>query len=211
MLLLLSTAFASAQHRFSVSVTGGPVVSHASTKFTILLPDQSGQPIPTTFDNRSTITGHLIGLSAHYSFTANWSISTGLWYNRLGTDGTNPFDPITTPARIISQDFQVPFFINYRLGHKRLSPYFSAGALANFRQSTIYRVESTSGQDDIKVRFGKSMNVRAVVGAGIAYQLNSQLALIFQPQLVWHVKPKGDYERYVAYQVNGQCQLMYSF
>jgi hypothetical protein len=212
--LLLISAATSAQNRFSVSVTGGPVINYASARYNILLPGsspgQGSQTIITTVDNQSTRGGYSIGLSANYAFTPNWSISTGFWYNRLSMNGTNPFNATPTPTRIIGQDYQVPLLVNYRLGHKRLSPYFSAGALANFPRSTIYREEGNSG-DSFKLLFSTSMDVRAVVGAGVAYQLNNHLSLIAQPMLIWRFKPAGDYERYVAYQVNGQIQLMYSF
>ena len=214
--LLLISAATSAQSRFSLSVTGGPVVNHASARYNILLPDTSpglgGQTIVTTVDNQSTQGGYSIGLSAIYAFTPHWSISTGFWYNQLSMNGTNPFDGGNTPARIISRNFQVPLLINYRLTSNRLSPYFSLGSLANFRRSTIFRSETSTGPEEGRVLFGKSAaDYRAVVGAGVVYQLNKHLSLIAQPLLIWRFKPAGDYERYVAYQVNGQIQLMYSF
>lgn len=212
LILLLTTAtLASAQSRFALSLTGGPVINHASTKLTFLLPDQNGQLIPNTFENRATTYGHVLGLSAHYSFTPNWSMSTGFWYNRLSTNGTNPFTSTSSPTRIIGQAVQVPLFVNYRPGRKRLSPYFSAGTLANVPQSTIYRDQSNSGQSDLKITFNKTVTFQAAVGAGVAYTVNNHLSLTAQPMLIWRFKPAGNYERYVAYQVNGQLQLMYSF
>ncbi|CAN5492958.1 hypothetical protein BH09BAC4_BH09BAC4_49290 [soil metagenome] len=211
LILLLTTAtLASAQSRFALSITGGPVINHASTKLTFLLPDQNGQLIPNTFENRATTYGYSIGLLATYAFTPNWSISTGFWYNRLSMNSTNPFNSTPTPTRIISQDYQVPLLLNFRPGQKRLSPYFSVGALANFPRSTLYREEGNSG-NSFKILFNTSMDVRAVVGAGIAYRLNNHLSLTAQPMLIWRFKPAGDYEHYVAYQVNGQLQVMYSF
>ncbi|GAB4035244.1 outer membrane beta-barrel protein [Spirosoma jeollabukense] len=210
-LLLITATLASAQSRFALSITGGPVVNHASMMSTVFLPDQNGQLTSTTIDSRSTTYGHVLGVSAHYSFTPDWSMSTGFWYNRLSMNGTNPFNSTPLPTRIIAQTIQVPLFVNYRPGRKRLSPYFSAGTLANFPQSTIYRDQSNTGQGDLKITFNKKTTFQAVVGAGVAYTLNTHLSLTAQPMLIWRFKPAGDYERYVAYQVNGQLQLMYSF
>lgn len=105
-------------------------------------------------------------------------------------------------------------FSPYQKGAKflRLSPYFSAGALANIRQFTILRPEAGSGLSDVKLLFGKSaVTYKAVLGAGIAYKINTHLSLIAQPLLIWNFKPNGSYEHFVSYQVNGQTQLLYSF
>lgn len=147
----------------------------------------------------------------HYALTTNWSVSTGFWYNRSSTDGIFPFAPGSIPARYITRILQIPLLLNYRSSQKRLSPYFSAGALASFLQPTIFRPESGSGLDDAKVRFDQSVKYRAVLGAGISYQLNPHLSFIAQPLLIWNFKPSSNYTHFVSYQLNGQTQLVYSF
>ncbi|WP_420151061.1 outer membrane beta-barrel protein [Spirosoma sp.] len=210
-LLLLVNAFASAQTRFSVAITASPAYAHFNTSLNLLVPDGNGQIQPINLSNKSSSAGFLTGFMMHYAFTPRWSVSSGLWYNRLGADGINPFVPGNFPARIISQNLQIPLLVNLRLNSRRLSPYFSLGSLANFPQSTLYRSETNAGTDKTSIRFNTPADFRAVVGAGVSYQLAQHWSLLFQPQLVWHFQPKGDYERFIAYQLNGHFQLMYSF
>ena len=219
-LLMLSTSLVSAQSHFSISVTAAPTYGHNNSTQTIYLPAGivpsapagSTDPVPFTFSNETQTIGYVAGVMAHYQFTPDWSVSTGFWYNRSGTNGIYPFDPGSIPSRIISQNFQVPLFLNYRSGQRRLSPFFSVGALANFRRPTLYRPDASSGISDTKVLFGTSTaTYRAVLGAGISYRINPHLSLIAQPMLLWNFKPKGNFEHFVSYQINGQTQLVYTF
>ena len=218
-LLLLSVTLVSAQHRFGFSVTAAPTYSYANSTQTIYLPAVyvpsapvgSTDPVPVDYSSKTQTWGYVTGIMAHYTFTPNWSVSTGFWYNRFSTDGIFPFAPGNVSARYITQILQVPLLANYRSSQKRLSPYFSAGVLASFLQPTIFRPEAGSGLDDAKVRFDQSVKYRAMLGAGISYRLNPHVSLIAQPMLIWNFKPKGDFSHYVSYQVNGQTQLVYWF
>lgn len=218
-LLLLVTPLVSAQHTFGFSITAAPTFSYANTTQTVYLPAVylptapvgSTDPVPVTLSNKIHSWGYLAGVMIHYTFTPNWSASTGFWYYRSSRNGIFPFAPGDIPACYITRILQIPLLLNYRSNQKQLSPYFSVGALASFLQPTIFRPESGSGLDDAKVSFNESVTYRAVLGAGISYRFNSRLSLIAQPLLVWNFKPNDTYSHYTSYQVNGQTQLLYSF
>lgn len=203
-----------AQRGFSVGITATPAVSHSSSRITFTLPDQSGQLVDQTYDLRSTNWGYVAGGVLQYKFTSKWSVAGGFWYNRLSTESTFPFpvNGVSVPARVVSSSYRVPLTLNYRLTTRRLSPYFSAGALASFSRPTLYKPEAGAGLSDVKINFGKhKATVQALVGAGVWYQLNTHLSLIVQPTLIWAFRPNRQYERFVSYQINGQTQLLYSF
>ncbi len=211
-LFCLIPGLSAAQGRFSLSLTGGPVLSYTSARLTLNLPDGNGQVVPQTFDSRSATGGYVAGLSASYAFSPKWSVTSGLWYNQFRTEGVFPFASGSIPSRIITSTLQVPLIGNYRLTTRRLSPYVSAGVLGSFQQPTVYKPEAGSGFGDTKVLFGKKGPVfHPVVGAGVWYRVSRQISLMVQPTLVWSLRPAGTYERFVSYQLNGQAQLMYVF
>lgn len=203
-LLVLATAFASAQERFSVLLTTAPTYTHSRVSF--IIPYNNGQLTPETFSINTSALGYKIGAMAQYAFTPTWSVSTGLWYSRMGTNSLFSFSPGDNKTRIIQQDWQVPLLIHYRSNPQRLSPYFSVGALVNFQQVTLFR---TAG-DITKVQANQTADYRPILGAGIAYKLSHHLSFTAQPLFIWRFKPKGDYEQYVVYQLQAQLQLLYS-
>lgn len=200
-----------AQNRFSVGITAAPVLSHSHSNVRLTVPDQTGQPATARLDLRSSIGGFTAGVSVQYNFSPRWSLSTGLWFNQLRTTQPSPFTPATR-TRVISSGYQIPLLVNYRLSDRRLSPVVSAGALGYLRNNTRYK--PLDGGRDFRVKFGNSLNVQAIVGAGASYQLTPRWSLLVQPQLIWQFRPKGDdiigYDRYVSYQLQGQVQLAYT-
>ena len=218
-LLFISGSLVSAQSRFGVSFTAAPTYSYANATQTVYLPAiyvpsspvGSIDPVPVEWSSRSHAWGYVVGGMLHYQLAPNWSASTGLWYNQSYTSGIDPLPYTTTPTQTHSYGFQAPLFVNYRLGDKRLAPYFSVGVLANFRQRTSAQYDFGSGLTDVTFRSGKAVTCRAVLGAGISYKLNPHLSLIAQPLLIWSFKPNGNYTQYLSYQLNGQTQLVYSF
>ncbi|WP_018622344.1 outer membrane beta-barrel protein [Spirosoma luteum] len=210
-LWLLSTAFVAAQGRFSVSATAAPAYAHLSARLNYLQPVGNGQFESSVFSTNTSSFGYAAGVMGHYRFTPSWSVSTGVWYNRLGYEGPFPFAPGPISARIISQTTQVPLLVNYRSRQQRLSPYFSVGVLTSLRRSTLYRPDSNSGQTEAKVVFSRSDDYRPVVGAGIAYRVSTHVSLLVQPMLIWQFRPANDYDHFVAYQLNALTQLVYSF
>ena len=209
-LLLTSTTLVSAQSRFSVGLTAAPVFNHSS--FTVA--DPSGQL--TGFDFRSDVGGAMLGLSAQYAFTPQWSLSSGVWFQQLRSTGVFPFATGIVSSRIISSVYQVPLLLNFRPTNRRLSPFFSVGTLGTFGSSTLYKPADGSGLSNSRVRFSQPFKVNvAIVGAGVAYRLTPHWSLTAQPLLIWRFKPQSGnfihYERFVSYQINGQAQLLYSF
>ena len=204
-----------AQKRFSFGITAAPVLSHTNARYTLFLPDGNGQLYRDTFETRSTIGGYTVGIPIQYNITPNWSVTSGLWHTQLRSMGPFPlFQQGTTPvsARIISSSYRVPLTVNYRLTTQRLSPFFSLGTVASFRGTTRFKPEEGLGLKGSKLILGsKEVSFQALVGAGVAYQINEHWSLTAQPQLIWYFKPGGNYERYVSYQANGQVQLLYSF
>ncbi|WP_169521807.1 outer membrane beta-barrel protein [Spirosoma spitsbergense] len=219
-LLLVSVTLVSAQHRFGLSITAAPTYSYANaTQPSYVASTMNGSAVleSVILSTKTQAWGYVVGGMIHYQLTPNWSVSTGLWYNysRTTSLSISTSDPILTltqlPARTSSHGLKIPLFINYRLTSNRLSPYFSVGGLASFRQRTRVEYEPGSGQSDFEFLSGKAVTYRPVLGAGIAYRLNPHLSLIAQPLLIWNVKPNGNYTHYTSYQVNGQTQLVYSF
>lgn len=217
LLILVSLAFTPvlAQRRFSAAITAAPVLSHSHARQTVFLPDPAnpgGPPIENTFDVRSTVGGYKAGVSVQYNLTPAWSVATGLWRYQTSTTGLFPFAPGQVSTRIIASAWQVPLVVNYRPTTRRLSPYFSVGVVGTSRRPTVYKPAEGSGFSETRVLFGKkAVSFQALVGAGVAYRLNSHVSLTLQPQLIWQFRPSGNYQQYTSYQINGQTQLVYSF
>ena len=211
-LLLALSVPTAAQSHFSIGLTAAPVLSHVSSRFSVSLPDQNGQLYQQTLDTKSTIGGYFVGVPVQYNITPKWSISSGLWFTQLRSTGDYLFSASGTSARIISSGYTVPLTVNYRPTTRRLSPYFSVGAVSSFQISTLYKPEAGTGLQDITLKFGKhAITVQALLGAGAAYRISPHWLVTAQPQLIWYFKPSGRFERYVSYRANGQVQVLYSF
>ena len=218
-LALLSTASVLAQSRFGISISAAPTYSYANSTQTVYLPAGavptapvgSIGAVPVVWSIKTTAWGYVLGGMIHYQFTPNWSASTGLWYTHSQRSSIDSLPYTITPIRTRIHGLQIPLFVNYRLTSKRLSPYFSAGGLASFRQRSQATYEAGSGLSTLSFFSGKSVSYQAVLGAGISYRLNTHLSLIAQPMLIWNFRPKGDISQYTSYQINGQTQLVYSF
>ena len=218
-LLLLTGSLVSAQSRFGFSITAAPTYAYTNSTQTVYLPAGivptapagSLEPVPVVWSAKVTSWGYAMGGMMHYRFSPNWSASTGLWYNQSRTSIIGSFPYAATPARTSSHGLQVPLFINFRPGDKRLSPYFSVGGLASFQQYTTSQIDFGSGPTEVTFRSGKSVAYRAVAGAGVSYRFNPHLSLVAQPLLIWNFKPNGSFSKYTSYQINGQTQLVYSF
>lgn len=217
--MLLSMASVSAQSRFGFSITAAPTYSYANSTQTVYLPavyvptapPGSTDPVPVVWSSNNHAGGYVVGAMLHYQFSPKWSVSTGLWYNHSQINGIDSLPYTETPIRTSSHGLQVPLFVNYRLNNNRLSPYFSVGGLASFRQRTQATYEAGAGFSTLSFFSGKAVSYRPVLGAGISYRINSHLSLLAQPILIWNFKPKGDFSEYTSYQINGQTQLVYSF
>ncbi len=148
--------------------------------------------------------GHSIassfGLMARYHFTPQWDVSVGAFYYRNTAYSTNPTSPYGKSIPFTSEGGQLPVLVSYRLTNRRLSPYFSAGA--------IFAKSETFTEAPIKTD--------GVVGVGLNYRFDSGLSLLVQPTASYSfTKPVSDaffqFTKYSSYSVGLQTQLVWYF
>lgn len=202
------------QHKFSLSLSTAPTYQLLDSRSIITIPDVNGGPAsPVEIHTQRTGLGYLVGLMARYAFSDRFSVSTGLWSNRLHyrtpTIATTP-DLTTNPnnVQIIATAsntyaYQIPLLISYQLPGKRLSPYFSAGALITFPSVVSFEGGGTYRAANRKVY------VYPTLGAGISYQLNAHFSIIAQPTFTY-ILPNGTFVSYSNYQIGVQTQLVYT-
>ncbi|MFD2569221.1 outer membrane beta-barrel protein [Spirosoma soli] len=200
---------AHAQRRFSISVTGAPAYSYTDFTGTVLIPGTNGQFVPTTLTSESAFFGVSVGAMASYRFSREWSLSTGLWYDRLTQTKPDP-SPVSADAKIIMSSLKIPVLFNYKPFTTRLAPYFTVGGLINQAQPTRL-INVLAPNTDESILFASSATYRAVLGAGVTYRINNHFSVIVQPMLLYRFRPNRTYERFVSYQLNGQTQLVYTF
>lgn len=158
--------------------------------------------IHSVYDGSDTqLSGHdnssSIGLTARYHFTPKWDVSAGILLNRNSSQLTNPNFP-QTDIGIIRTYLQVPVLANYRMTDRRLSPYFSAGALLGKSQTSA------------------PVKMNGVIGIGVDYRFNSSLSLLLQPTATYLFnKPISDplfqISGYSSYSLGVQTQLIWRF
>lgn len=158
--------------------------------------------VHSTYDGSDTqLSGHAnsssIGLISRYHFTPKWDISVGALLNRNSSRLTNINSP-QTDIGIIRTYIQVPVLANYRLTDRRLSPYFSVGALLG------------KGQTSAPVK------MNGVIGIGVDYRFNSSLSLLLQPTATYLFdKPASNIlvqiSGYSSYNLGVQTQLIWHF
>ncbi len=193
--VLLSAHGSLAQGKFSLSVSGAPTYSYSNVRqnFIIVPGDGSGAIVLPDFATKTKGYGYTVGVMGRYEFIPRWSVATGVWmsYNR-----TNPPSlPSSIPADLRvgqtrGRTIQVPILINFQSSVRRLSPYFSAGALFSFRSPTYLNIGN--GQE---IRLATDRHVVRVVltiGAGVIYRMNDHLALTVQPMVNYYL-PQGTY------------------
>jgi hypothetical protein len=210
-LIPLSNTFA--QGKFSLSISGAPTYSYLKAEQTILLPDYSnGNIIPVDFSSRTTGRGYTIGLMGRYSFRRKWSVSTGAWMNYNRTDvpsvETNTPGVNLTVGQTRGRNVQVPVLVNFQSSTRRLSPYFSAGALLSFRSANYLNV---GNDQEIRIKTGKhDVTIVPTVGVGVIYRMSNHLSLAVQPTFNYYL-PQGTYSSYFSGQASLQTQLFYTF
>ncbi|MFD2571054.1 outer membrane beta-barrel protein [Spirosoma soli] len=140
------------------------------------------------------------GLTTRYHFTPQWNLSVGVLYNRNTDYIQSPQSPYGEPTPFTSEGWQVPVLVSYRLTSRRLSTYFSTGALLTKSKTFTEAPIRTDG----------------VVGVGLAYQFDSGLSLLLQPTASYpFTKPASDafYQvtNYSSYSIGLQTQLIWHF
>lgn len=202
------------QSRFSVSFNIAPIYGHSAYK--AILPLSIDPAYPTTeVISRSHSLGYSFGLLGHYNFSPKWSLSAGVWATSfLSTDGefsTNGTSVLISlpnhhPFRY---GYRIPVLLNYQPSSKRISPYFSLGTSANFRQTSYVYI---NGQE-IPIKTGKAIvNGPLIVGAGAIFNLKEHTSLVIQPLLEYNLKAKpSDYIYSHSYSLSLQVQLRHHF
>lgn len=195
---LLSWSAAFSQSKFEFSASVAPFYGHTKTKATIILPDANGSgTYSQVWKSESSPKGFWIGLNGRYSFSQKWSASTGLWLSESWLKSSN------SSSR--SHNFSIPAMVNFQTSEKKLSPYFSAGALWNFGTTSHVNIR------DIGTVIFKSEShtsrISPMIGAGVIYHFARHLSLIAQPTFSYAIPPSG-YNSH-AYQIGLNVQLMF--
>lgn len=201
----VSTVFG--QSKFSVSTSFAPFYNYVRSEQRLILSDENGNLVPYELSARSTGRTITPGLMIHYAFSPRWSVSTGIWasYNYAARTRVRTSPPleefIVGSSRF--RHFESPLFINFRTSAKRLSPYFSIGAL--FEYPAAVQVEGFG-----RVRFGRRVEVAPMLSAGVDYRLTDRFRLTAQPTLIWRL-PDSDVESLISYRVGMLVQAVYGF
>lgn len=194
-LMLMLSASSLAQSRFSLAPTYwfnyNPYSSQATYTF-------NGATTPIVASGYSTVSS--FGLTARYHLTHQWDVSVGALYYRDANHNKSLPGPYGDFAPFISKGWQLPLLVNYRLTDRRLSPYFSTGAL--FSRSNTFT--------------GRPITTDGVVGVGLSYRLDAGLSVLVQPSASYSFyRPASDavytLNQYSSYSLGVQTQLIWSF
>ena len=164
----LSATSLMGQGRFSIAPTFSPTFQHLnwSSQF---------DHVDGAKGSRTT-TGISVGLTASYAFTPKWSLSAGLLYNRSsGNSSYDNFKYVTTQAGR-NENWQLPLLLNYTSSTYRLSPYFSAGLLANHQYRTTNLTTLASSYHKLDEGSITTFTLYGMVGMGLHYRVKPQLA-----------------------------------
>ncbi len=205
---LLITTTTVGQSRFSIAPTISPTYQHLSWA--------------SQFDNKDaalgseSTTGISAGITTSYAFTAKWSLSAGLLYNR--SSGNSSFDNFMNTSTLARQNesLQLPLLLNYASSTRRLSPYFSVGLLANYTYRTTNPTTMVSSFHKIDEGTVSTFSLYGMVGMGVSYRVTPKLTLIVQPTAAYRLNgpSKGSpisYTRWNQYLYGVQTQLKYTF
>lgn len=199
------------QSKFALSASISPFYSHTRGSGTVTIPDASGTGMITSeWKTNLEAPGYWIGLSGRYSFSSRWSASAGLWLSHSWQNQpritTNPSVQVFTGSSR-SHNFLIPVMINFRSSDKKLSPYFSAGALWNF--NTTSHLDTSDGKTVTFKSSSKKSRVAPIVGAGIVYDFAAHWSLIAQPTFSYTIPESGT--NYKSYRAGFNAQIMYRF
>ncbi|RRB07830.1 outer membrane beta-barrel protein [Larkinella rosea] len=220
-LVMTTSTFAYSQGRFSLSATLSPTWRNLDYRMTIhdSSPDVSGANVLAK-DHGGTV-----GLMANYQFHRNWSVSSGLWYNR--SKGYMDFQAFRTNTTIEAEPtrqmtlnhLQLPVLINFSPTKNRLSPYLSTGLVFNMNYQS--RISPFPGSNEAGVTHSKEINTHALVGVGVQYRISSRWSVIVQPTAMYrlgslknnsdHGYPLQIQSRNRDWQFGVQVRLKYTF
>ncbi len=209
--LVFQTA-ASGQSRFSIAPTFALGQRHFN--FTSQFPGSDSRLIGS-----STYQGFSAGVTTHYAFSPNWSVSVGLLYNRFkGNDDYESISGVTSTRSSATgryESIQLPVLLNYTVSTRRLSPYLSAGVLVNYNYrdtfSTTVGGSIATIQNNRKIDDPRAVLVQPMIGIGVQYRFTPAISLIVQPTATYEVgKPGTYYTTFRNYQVGLQTQLRFT-
>ncbi|WP_373511391.1 outer membrane beta-barrel protein [Persicitalea sp.] len=151
----------------------------------------AGEPLDIEASSRYS-TGALLGMALHYNLSPNWSLSSGILYEsarvRYGLNG------VCEDSYIVRKNnATVPLLINFRSTSKKVSPYLSAGMLVSTNKN-------------------ERASIRAILGAGLSYQVDSRWSIVAQPAFTLGANSKTDGVLFPKNrQLSIQTQLLYRF
>lgn len=197
LLLLWATILASGQNRFAIAP------SLQLTRGSIYSVYQTGE---LGFADRGN--GVALGLTGLYELDSTWSITAGLAYNWLKYYRRLPERGVIRKT----EDVQLPVMVNYRSSSKRLSPYFSMGAMLEKRMVTRVAVSPAYVNSDIRTKL--PISVWLGMGAGISYRISPKCSFIAQPTLFYMLKTREEnllYAKFDSFKLNVQAQFVFYF
>lgn len=187
------------QGKFALSATVAPMYRHFKTRNTIILPDNNGGIYTYIDKSEGSWKGSWFGLNGRYSLSQKWSASTGLWLNESRLNSGN--------SKTRAYNFSIPLMVNFQLSDKKLSPYFSVGALWNFETTTHMNIDDIG---PVVFKSGdKTFRISPTAGAGILYNFSKHLSVVAQPTFSYIIPPVGFNSK--TYQLLLHFQLMYRF
>ena len=195
---ILSGPSAFSQRKFALSATVAPSYGHTKSRVEVMIPDPNvtGAITPQVWRSEISSKGYWAGLNGRYSFSQKWSASSGVWYNYSSTS------KLGTKSR--SHHFSIPVIANLQVTERKLSPYFSAGALWNFGTTSRLTIP-----DFGTVNFKSDRNtfrISPLIGAGVIYHFAERLSLVAQPTFTYAIPPSN--VNIQAYQLSLNVQLM---
>lgn len=220
-LVVATSTLSFSQGRFSLSATLSPTQRNLEYRLKVYdsSPDISGANV------HAKDHGGSVGLMAHYQFHRNWSVSSGLWYNRSkgyldfqAFRNNDLFEPEPTRQMTLN-NLQLPVLINFSPSKHRLSPYLSTGVVFSMNYKSL--ISPYPGSVEPGVARSEDINTHVLLGIGAQYRINSRWSLIVQPTAMYrleNLKKKADQgypiqfrSRFRDWQFGVQAQLKYTF
>ncbi|WP_138992922.1 outer membrane beta-barrel protein [Larkinella sp. C7] len=209
------------QGRFSVSA----IISPTQRKLDVISKFYDSTPDVSSARVIANDKGGTVGLTANYQFHRNWSVSSGLWYNRStghmdfqAFKNEIAYDPEPT-RRTIYNNLQLPVLINFSPSKPRLSPYLSTGLVFNMNYRSA--IGPYPNANDLTVARSNEVTTNVLVGLGAQYRINSRWSVIVQPTALYRLQKlksksngylmRHEYGHYRDWQVGVQAQVKYTF
>lgn len=200
------------QSKFSLSVSLAPEYAHSNVS--IIIPDfNPTNPGYTSLKSKTNLLNYTLGLTAGYSFSEKWSVTSGLWATHPFAGSISIFQgpQLAKVAykyeRPFNNQYRVPIMVNLRPSTNRISPYISVGTTLDFRKSAYVDIDGSGNEE--RVKFGKAVTFNPIVGIGVISNLKENLSLVVQPTFQYLIQSQKGYDYRRSYLVGLQVQLMF--